>query len=89
MRRFLLFLLPVAALWAYGCGDQLTQPQVMEPDGPVMASMTAGTTHLVPPPTGDPAQDRSNIVATIRQARPGDVVMFSPGTYLLPEDIWL
>lgn len=35
----------------------------------------------VPPPTGEQATDRANVVATFERARPGDTIRFGAGTY--------
>lgn len=39
----------------------------------------------VAPPTGEQEIDRASILAALERARPGDVIQFGPGTYLVGE----
>jgi parallel beta-helix repeat protein len=51
----------------------------------VEAPLVGSDTVRVAPPTGAPGADRASILAALERARPGDVVQFEPGAYLVGE----
>ncbi len=74
-------LVPVVLISVQACRD-VGRETPNEPEAR-LAVATESRVIQVAPPTGVPRTDRAHIEAAIARARPGDVVLFRPGTYAI------
>jgi parallel beta-helix repeat protein len=77
----LLILAPLAFAGCVPAGSTHRTPAPVDAEAPVLRN---DTVHVAPP-TGEREADRASILAALERARPGDVVQFGPGTYLVGE----